>query len=153
MTKTMTWTGFSPVLIAIWLTVSSKSSLAFSMLLCVVASDSANNKRHKLFFMHKKVINFFNPNFWNFWCLEVRIKSILARNLLIYLDLHCVRRSSWTVTTLATLFPRSNRQKTQPTKYIAEWNFPLQTTIFRKWKRKEREKVWSYTNISSVVEF
>ena len=103
MTKTMTWTGFSPVLIAIWLTVSSKSSLAFSMLLCVVASDSANNKRHKLFFMHKKVINFFNPNFWNFWCLEVRIKSILARNLLIYLDLHCVRRSSWTVTTLATL--------------------------------------------------
>ena len=33
----------------------------------------------------------------------VRIKKILARNLLIYIGLHCVRRSSWTVTTLATL--------------------------------------------------
>ena len=33
----------------------------------------------------------------------VRIKKILARNLLLFIDLHCVRRSSWTVTTLATL--------------------------------------------------
>ena len=33
----------------------------------------------------------------------VRIKKILAQNLLIYIGLHCVRRSSWTVTTLATL--------------------------------------------------
>ena len=33
----------------------------------------------------------------------VRIKKILARNLLIFIGLHCVRRSSWTVTTLATL--------------------------------------------------
>ena len=33
----------------------------------------------------------------------VRIKKILARNLHIFIGLHCVRRSSWTVTTLATL--------------------------------------------------
>ena len=33
----------------------------------------------------------------------VRIKKILAQNLLIFIGLHCVRRSSWTVTTLATL--------------------------------------------------
>ena len=33
----------------------------------------------------------------------VHIKKILLRNLLIYIGLHCVRRSSWTVTTLATL--------------------------------------------------
>ena len=33
----------------------------------------------------------------------VCIKKVLARNLLIYIGLHCVRRSSWTVTTLATL--------------------------------------------------
>ena len=33
----------------------------------------------------------------------VRIKKILVQNLLIYIGLHCVRRSSWTVTTLATL--------------------------------------------------
>ena len=33
----------------------------------------------------------------------VRIKKILARNLLISIGLHCVRRSSWTGTTLATL--------------------------------------------------
>ena len=33
----------------------------------------------------------------------VRVKKILAQNLLIYIGLHCVRRSSWTVTTLATL--------------------------------------------------
>ena len=33
----------------------------------------------------------------------VRIKKILAWNLLIYIGLHCVRRSLWTVTTLATL--------------------------------------------------
>ena len=33
----------------------------------------------------------------------VRIKKILAQNLLIYIGLYCVRRSSWTVTTLATL--------------------------------------------------
>ena len=34
----------------------------------------------------------------------VSIKKILTWNLLIYIGLHCVRRSSWTVTTLATLF-------------------------------------------------
>ena len=33
----------------------------------------------------------------------VRVKTILAQNLLIYIGLHCVRRSSWPVTTLATL--------------------------------------------------
>ena len=33
----------------------------------------------------------------------VGIKKILAQNLIIYIGLHCVRRSSWTVTTLATL--------------------------------------------------
>ena len=33
----------------------------------------------------------------------VCIKKILAKNLLIFIGLHCVRRSSWTVTTLATL--------------------------------------------------
>ena len=33
----------------------------------------------------------------------VCIKKILARNLLIYIYLHCLRRSSWTITTLATL--------------------------------------------------
>ena len=33
----------------------------------------------------------------------VCIKKILAQNLLIYIGLHCVRRSSWTVTTLANL--------------------------------------------------
>ena len=33
----------------------------------------------------------------------VCIKKILVQNLLIYIGLHCVRRSSWTVTTLATL--------------------------------------------------
>ena len=31
------------------------------------------------------------------------IKKVLAQNLLIYIGLHCVRRSSWTFTTLATL--------------------------------------------------
>ena len=33
----------------------------------------------------------------------VRIKKILAWNLLIYIGLHCVNRSSWIATTLATL--------------------------------------------------
>ena len=33
----------------------------------------------------------------------VCIKKILSRNLLIYIGFHCVRRSWWTVTTLATL--------------------------------------------------
>ena len=33
----------------------------------------------------------------------VRIKKILAQNLLIFIGLHCVRRLLWTVTTLATL--------------------------------------------------
>ena len=33
----------------------------------------------------------------------VHVKKILAQNLFIYIGLHCVRRSSWTVTTLATL--------------------------------------------------
>ena len=40
----------------------------------------------------------------------VRVKKILARNLLIYIGLHCVRRSSWTVTTLATLVQNLTRQ-------------------------------------------
>ena len=33
----------------------------------------------------------------------VRIKKILAWNLLIFIDLQCVNRSSWSATTLATL--------------------------------------------------
>ena len=33
----------------------------------------------------------------------VHIKKILARNLLIYIGLHCLYRSSWTATTLAIL--------------------------------------------------
>ena len=41
----------------------------------------------------------------------VRIKKILARNLLIFIGLHCVRRSSWTVTTLATLLCNFLRKK------------------------------------------
>ena len=38
----------------------------------------------------------------------VRIKKLLAHNLLIYIGLHCVRRSFWTVTTLATLLSINN---------------------------------------------
>ena len=34
------------------------------------------------------------------WLEVVRIKKILALNLLIYIGLHCVRRSSWTLATL-----------------------------------------------------
>ena len=37
----------------------------------------------------------------------VRIKKILARNLHIYISFHCVKRSSWIVTTLATLISSS----------------------------------------------
>ena len=36
----------------------------------------------------------------------VCIKKILVQNLLIYIYLHCVRRSSWTITILATLTDR-----------------------------------------------
>ena len=45
--------------------------------------------------------------FENFWGPEVVWSSlyqkILEQNLLIYIHLHCVRRWSWTITTLATL--------------------------------------------------
>ena len=34
---------------------------------------------------------------------KVRIKKILARNLLIYIGFHCFNSSSWSATTLATL--------------------------------------------------
>ena len=40
----------------------------------------------------------------------VRIKKILVRNLFIYIGLHCVRSSSWTVTTLATLLKVAIRE-------------------------------------------
>ena len=54
-----------------------------------------------------------NKSLLNLWFLKtseackslevVCIKKILAWNLLIYISLHCVRRSLWIVTTLATL--------------------------------------------------
>ena len=67
-----------------------------------------------IFFTVKmKISNFLTSDFGkllrpiNSW-----IKIILAQNLLIYIYLHCVRRSSWIVITLATLIslhPVKNR--------------------------------------------
>ena len=55
-------------------------------------------------------IIFESQNFANFWGPEL-VRSILARNLLIYIYLHCVRRLSWSATTLDTLTSTHQKEK------------------------------------------
>ena len=65
----------------------------------------------------------------------VRIKKILAWNLLIYIGLHCVRRSSWTVTTLATLiynFAYDMQKKLA--------GFPCAKKIYISWEKSGMQK-------------
>ena len=57
-----------------------------------------------IFFHEIKIINFYYPDYC--WPEVVRsscYRNILAQNLLIYVYLHSIRRSSWSTTTLATL--------------------------------------------------
>ena len=67
-------------------------------------------------------------------------KKILAQNLLIYIGLHCVNRSLWIATTLATLID------VQYTHHVVSWQI-----FMRRRKRRSKRKMFICIGTSNPV--
>ena len=112
-----------------------------------VAGNSPNiyfTQYLKKFTWKIKIINFYYSNYWGSEVVggSCYPKIISAPNLLIYMYLHCVRRLSWSATTLDTLISirlrKKIRLKTQTLQLV-----PL-LRILSSWECTKRVFKWPF---------